>query len=341
MIRVDTDAGVRTRKLQKVGGSTYTVSVPKEWAREQGLEAGAQIHLYAHGDGSLVVRSSERDGGELAATRLEVDGESDESIERAVEAAYAAGFEEIELVPTDSFTPAQRRTADSLARTLVGAEVIEAGADRIAIRNLLDSADVSVRQSLVQLQFAALAVHRTATEAVIADASVDGLDARAAEVDRLFEMITRHFNRSLTDFAELDRLGVGRTTLFEYYRTARQLRRVADAAVEIGAVADRLDEPVPDATVPEVESLAADARRVVEDASDAVLDDCGTDVAHRVLDRREETVAAVEAVDRALFERSPAEAHRLNGVLDGLAATAESGGEIAEIAVRSAIRNGE
>jgi phosphate uptake regulator len=332
---------VRTRKLQKVGGSTFTVSVPKEWAREQGLEAGAQIHLYEHGDGSLVVRSSEKDGGELASARVELGDDGDEAVERAIEAAYAAGFAEIELVATDVFAPSQRRTAGALARTLVGAEVVETGDDRIVVRNLLDSADVSVRQSLLQLQFATLATHRTATESVVAGGPVDGIAARADEADRLFEMITRHFNRSLTDFDELDRLGVDRTTLFEYYRTARQLRRVAGDAVEIGRIAEELDEPVPEETATEIESLADDARRVVDDATDAVLDGCEAEVSHRVLDRRDEAIAEIRAVDRALFERAPADAYRLIRVLDGLVRTVESGGEIAEIAVQSAVRDGE
>lgn len=340
MIRVESDAAVQTRKLQKVGGSTYTVSVPKEWAREQDLEAGARIHLYAHGDGSLVVRSSERDGGDLASARIRIDGNRPEPVERTVKAAYAAGFEEIALVPATEFTRTQRRTASSLSRTLVGTEVVEATRDRIAVRNLLDSSDVSVRQSLLQLQFCALAMHRAATAAVATGASPEGVAARADEADRLFGMITRHFNRSLTDFAELDRLGVDRTTLFEYYLTARQLGRVADDAVEIGRVADRLGDAVPEETVAEIEPLADDARRVVEDASDAVLDGGGR-APHSVLDLRDETVADVRAVDRALFERAPDDAYRLTRVLDGLATTAESGGRIGEIAVQSAVRNAE
>jgi phosphate uptake regulator len=185
-------------------------------------------------------------------------------------------------------------------------------------------------------------MHRTATEAALTDASgAEQVAARDDEADRLFEMITRHFNRSLTDFGELDRLGVDRTTLFEYYRTARQLRRVAGDAVEIGRIAEELDEPVPEETATEIESLADDARRVVDDATDAVLDGCEAEVSHRVLDRRDEAIAEIRAVDRALFERAPADAYRLTRVLEGLVRTVESGGEIAEIAVQSAVRDGE
>ena len=49
---------------------------------------------------------------------------------------------------------------------------------------------------------------------------------RDDEADRVFRLITRHFNRSLLELAETDRLSVTRLQLFEYYVTARQLERL-------------------------------------------------------------------------------------------------------------------
>lgn len=342
------DAEMQTRKLQKVGGSTYTVSVPKHWAREHSLEAGDEIHLYGHDDGSLVVRSTEMDGGELASVSITVESETENAVERALRAAYTTGFKDIELVATDGFTTDQRRTASSLAKTLVGTEMVEESEDRLAVRNLLDPADVSVRQSLIQLQFVTLSMHRAATAAVTGRAVADHVPDRDDEVDRLFAMITHHFNRSLTDFAELDRLGIDRTELFESYLTARQLERVADHAVEIARSAEQLDAVADEPPTEEFASLADDleavadsSRRVVEDATDAVLDGNAADAAHETLDRRDETVAEAEALDRALFEQAPADAYHLTRVLDSLVRTTEYGGNIAEIAVQSAVRKQE
>ncbi len=38
------------RKVQLTGNSTFVVSLPKEWALEQGLESGASMYLYPHDD---------------------------------------------------------------------------------------------------------------------------------------------------------------------------------------------------------------------------------------------------------------------------------------------------
>ncbi|USZ69282.1 phosphate uptake regulator PhoU [Halorussus salilacus] len=337
------DAEMQTRKLQKVGGSTYTVSIPKRWAENHGLEAGCDVHLYTHADGSLVVRGSRTDGGDLDATRVEIDGPGVNAVERVLKATYAVGFDEVTLAATRAFTDDQRRTARALARTLIGTEIAEEDDARIVVRNLLDPADVSVRQSVSQLTFVALSMHRTATDAALGEGTgADSVAGRDDEADRLFEMLARHFSRSLTDFAEVDHLGVDRPELFDHYLTARQLERVADHAVRIARIAAASDGEVGAGIDRELVDRAresgAAARRVVEDAVEVVTGDARTETAHGVLDRRDEVVAELEAIERDAFERGTADAYHLTRVLDGLVRTAEYGGNVAEVAVESALR---
>ena len=49
--------GPSERKVQLTGGTTYTVSLPKEWADEHDVSVGTRLHIYPHCDRSLVVRS--------------------------------------------------------------------------------------------------------------------------------------------------------------------------------------------------------------------------------------------------------------------------------------------
>lgn len=41
---------VETRKVQVTGGSTYTVSIPKDWATENSVSAGSEVEFYPEGD---------------------------------------------------------------------------------------------------------------------------------------------------------------------------------------------------------------------------------------------------------------------------------------------------
>jgi phosphate uptake regulator len=326
---------METRKVQQVGGGTYTVSLPRAWADEHGLEAGAQVYLSTHLDGSLVVRRCEREDSDLAAVRVDVDGDSPTVAERRLRAAYTAGFDRITLRGDDGLTSEQRRRVDNAVRNLTGVEVDEEAESHVTVREFLDAADVSVRQSVLQLRFIALSMQEAAVGVLAGGAAdVEHIAARDDEADRVFALVTRHFNRALTDLEQLDRLGIGRQRLFHYYYTARQLERVADRAVKTARVADRLDGDVPDELVEELASLEADARAVVEDAVDAVIDGADAAKADDALDRRDRVVERARSADRAVGGELPTGAYRVSRVLDSLARTAEYGGNVAEVALR-------
>jgi phosphate uptake regulator len=329
-----------TRKVQKVGGSTYTVSVPKRWADEHQLEAGATVRLYTHRDGSLVVRDTETDGGHLAETRVDVTGGDADAVERALAAVYAVGFERATLVADDGFTDEQRRAVRRSTRRLAGVQVLEQSEGSVTVGHVLDADDVSVRQSVVQLQFVALATHRTATAAVTDGAPGEEVSDRSAEARRLTGLVTRHFNRALTDLREMDGLDVTRTGLFDYYRTAREFERVAGEAATLLEVGERVDDPLEETLATEVEAAAGDARRVVEDAAAAVLGGAGTAKAHAALDHRDAVLTDAATIEEAALDADTADAVLLR-TLDCIRRTVASGGTIAETALRTAARRGE
>ena len=323
------------RKVQKVGGSTYTVSVPKDWAHEHHIEAGEDVHIYTHGDGSLVVRSSRTDGEGLAERTVELDDEAPETIEQVLRGLCAAGFDEITLAAPAGFDDDQRRRVTSVARDTVGLQVVAADESAVTVRSLLDAADVSVQQSVLQLQFIALSLHRSAVDMLVTgeNSGPTELRERAAEVHRLAGMVVRHFNRSLTDFEETDALGVSRPALFTHCRVAREYERLADDSVTLAGVAESVERPLPDGFGESFEAVATDARTLVEDATGLVLEEATVDEVTDLLGRSESVAAALETVETALFETASGADPRLLRALDSVGRTAEGGRAVARAAL--------
>ncbi|HEY4657072.1 MAG TPA: AbrB/MazE/SpoVT family DNA-binding domain-containing protein, partial [Candidatus Bathyarchaeia archaeon] len=48
------------RKLQMTGGASYTVSLPKEWVKEQGLKVGDVVAIIRGSDSSLTISAKDR-----------------------------------------------------------------------------------------------------------------------------------------------------------------------------------------------------------------------------------------------------------------------------------------
>ncbi|MFW5950282.1 MAG: PhoU domain-containing protein [archaeon] len=330
---------METRKVQKVGGGTYTVSLPVNWAQEHGLEAGGTAYLYTHRDGSLVVRWNEKEHSELATTQVELDDSDPRTAERLLRAAYTAGFRQIKIRNPDGITSDQRQAINRCTRSLTGVEISEESDCQIVVQGLLDASDVSIRQSTLQLQFITLSMHEAATSFVAGKTrESDHLITRDDEADRIFRLITRHFNRSLLEFSELDQLGVTRPQLFEYYVTARQFERIADHAVKIARCVQRTDHQLSEDLSAEVRAMGDDARQVVEDASNAIINGGSTELAHQALDQCEQVVREARNLDQTVVQQAPEDAYVLTRVLDSIIRTAKYGGNIAELQLRTSLR---
>jgi phosphate uptake regulator len=331
---------METRKIQKVGSGTFTVSLPKSWAESEGITTGSVVNLHTHLDGLLVVQTEAHEDSTTERVTLRVDHGDPERLERTVRAAYAAGCRDVTLVAEAGFSDAQRNVLSTVARGLVGVTVAEESDNRVVVRTLLDPNEVSIRQSVRQLVFVTLSMHSDATAALAGETTAENLTDRDDQADRTFAMIARHVNRGVARLDEVDALGLARPDLFDLYVTARELERVADHAERIATVAASVEAPLDPDVADEIAEVAATARGAVEDAVAAVVDDVDADVALSALETRDQVRESVSALDRRLFEASDAD-YRVTHALDSLRRTAEHAGNIAETGLRTAIRRGQ
>jgi phosphate uptake regulator len=336
---------METRKLQQVGGGTYTVSIPKGWATEHRLEPGTEVHLYTHRDGSIVVRPSHRDGENLGSATVELGGESPAVAERAVRAAYTAGFDTVTLTHESGFTDAQRRRIERVARNLTGTAVEGEWDDEVVLRSLLDAADVSIRQTVVQVRFTALSMYRRATEALVdGEAGVaDRLADRREEADRLAALLARQTERSLVALSTVDELGTSRWELADHAEAASLLADVADDAVALAAAAAGVGGPLPGAAATEVRASVVATREAIEVATEALLEGASVAAAAAAVDHATEATDRIAALDEALREgtlglEERAQVVSLTRALDAVDRTAGRVGSLAEVTLRSATR---
>lgn len=329
---------METRKIQEVGGGTYTVSLPREWAESEGLTQGDCVNLHTHVDDILVIQPQESEIEPPARVEIRVGDESVVSLEQTLRAAYAVGAKQVLLDASDTFTTEQRRVVDRVARNLTGMSVVEEAESRITVRTLLDPGEVSVRQSVRQLTFVALSMHRDATATLTGDANSGDLADRDDQVDRLYALIDRSFGRALARLDEVDALGLTRPELFALWRTTRELERVADHAEGLGTLA-AADGSMQESVADDIRDLASMARGAVEDAVSVIIGDVDIETAREALTTRDQVCEDITATKRQLDELST-ETDRLRLVLYRLQRTAEHGGNIAELGLRQEMRNG-
>ncbi|MEM4781814.1 MAG: PhoU domain-containing protein [Halalkalicoccus sp.] len=326
-----------TRKVQVTGGSTFTVSIPKEWATENGIEAGTEIAFYPEGESLLL---SPRQGEGIVEGTLNIADLHGRDLTRAVVTIYVSGFDVIRL-ETEQVTAGQRRSVRDATQGLVGLEVVEETSEHVVLQDLLDSGQLSVHNAVTRMRLIAMTMLADAVRALIEDDDDLAADVieRDDDVDRLWFMVSRVFRSTLRNPGAAAEIGLGREACFDYHSSARQLERIADHSAKIANIALDLGE-IPEEVAEALEELHEDAAAVVERAMDAFLEE-DSDQATRLANRAREAVMEIDKHTRGADDRirSLDDAHQaqfLGLVVDSLSRTADYGGNIAETALQKA-----
>ncbi len=327
---------METRKVQVTGGSTYTVSLPKQWARENDIEGGSTVAFYPE-NGSLVL--TPRDEETNVEGVLDITDLAGDELMRAVMTMYVSGFDVISL-ETNRITTEQRRAIREATQSLVGLEVLEETGDRVVIQDLLDSSELSIHNAITRMRLIADSMLEDAVTALVTndDELAKDIIERDDDVDRLWFVVSRTFRATLRTPSAAEELGLPREECFDYHTSARQLERIADHAAKIAQLTLDL-EAIPEEAASALEDFHQDSASIINTAMDALfMDDTeratelANDASGSVLEIDERT----RDIDELLRDLAPRQAQHLGLIVDSLSRCADYGGNIAETALQKA-----
>mgnify|MGYP006292700731 CR=1 FL=1 len=203
------------RKVNKVGTSTLTVSLPSKWAHAHGLARGDEVVLREEGN-DLVIST---EGGTRSATcEVDVSGYGP-MVGRVVGALYKAGYDEFKLTFDDPSMAG--RIEKELSKGFFGLDFLHRGKNHCILRAMAsirpDELDTSIRR-LFKL------IMENADEAVAAlrDGRFDDLELVAQKdvnVNKFADFARRLLNKH-------GHPGVGQTSMV--YFIVEELENVGD-----------------------------------------------------------------------------------------------------------------
>ncbi|WP_299269980.1 phosphate signaling complex PhoU family protein [Halorientalis sp.] len=327
---------METRKVQVTGGSTYTVSLPKDWATANDVSAGSVVEFHAEDDSLLL--SPKRDEERTEGT-LDVSGLEGDQLTRAVMTMYVSGFDIIRL-ETPRVSAEQRRTIRQATQGLVGLETIEETSERVVLQDLLDSSELSVHNAITRMRLVALTMLSDAVDALVENDEDLAYDVRERDddVDRLWYMISRVFRSVLRDPTAASQIGLPRETCFDYQSSARQLERIADHASKIARLSIEVDD-VSAEIADGLCELREEALAVPEAAMNALLEDDAEEATRLATEARSRIRPIDDSardIDDRIHQLDSQTAQVLGLVVDSLSRTADYGGNIAESALQKA-----
>ncbi|SEH52070.1 Phosphate uptake regulator [Halopenitus malekzadehii] len=328
---------METRKVQVTGGSTYTVSIPKTWANRNDVEAGSEVEFYPDGDSLLLSPRSDDEG---TTGTLDITDLTDRELTRAVMTMYVSGFDVIALEGSE-ITTEQRSTIRDATQSLVGLEVLEETRDRVVVRDLLDSSELSIHNAVTRMRLISTSMLSDALTALrdLDDGLARDVIRRDDDLDRLWMVVSRIFRSTLRTPKAAEELGLPREACFDNHSSARQLERIGDHATKIAHLTLNIDEPLPDDVLSAIDDLHEDAVEVIDTAMDALFEDDTEQATAMANDAREhvrDIDDRVRQIDELLRDLDPTRAQLLGLVVDSVLRSADYGGNIAETALQKA-----
>ena len=228
------------RKIQVTGGSTYIISLPKDWVDQMGLKRGSVVSISQKDDMTLTLSPKSTEAGDKIKRVIITpkDEDTPESIVRRVVSAYLIGNNIIQLKSTHQRIDSAIRFAvkDFTRKKLVGTEILSDIPNELTLQVLLSYSELSVKDALRRMSIIAASMHRDAMAALTTDSPrlAREIISMDDEVDRFSFYIIRLLKSAVMDGHILKESGLNSPRECLGYRLIiKSIERMADHAVNI------------------------------------------------------------------------------------------------------------
>ncbi|KUJ93887.1 MAG: hypothetical protein XD40_0921 [Archaeoglobus fulgidus] len=134
---------MEVRKLQLIGGSSYMVSLPKNWVKENQLRQGDDIYLQVEDSVITLYPKSFREFSRITSVQIDKLLRLDEKfVRRFIYALYLQGIDEI-VISDDRINARMVSRIGEIVKDLIGMEIIDATEGKVVLK-CLTSTDFDV-----------------------------------------------------------------------------------------------------------------------------------------------------------------------------------------------------
>jgi phosphate uptake regulator len=334
---------MESRRVQLVGGSTFSVSLPKAWAQRVGLKPSSLLYMLEQDDGSLIVYPGRPPMERRELTITTTPGEKASLLSRKIIAAYLDGYDVIRIQSRGRLTYEQLKEVDDFVKRMSGLEVVEESAEGVTINALVKITDFPVERGFQRAHLITLLMFKEALSALErGDVELArSVVLRDGDVDRIYFLVARQLRAAISSPSVAKALGVDAADAVDYLTA---IKRVEDAADSVENVANMV-ESLHRSGIVIPPRLLSDLLAVGEASLSAydkgvksfLLKDPA--LADEALDARVNVERMRCQVEGSLAEQNQLLTLHAGVILINLRNVAYYGGDIAEVAINRAIRS--
>ena len=331
---------METRKVQQTGGSTYIISLPKQWAEKVGIKPGSRVGVQPQPNGKLLI-SSEINAKPLRKKLIDISDLNGSNLERAFIATYLAGYDIIEFA-SSKISANQKKVLRTVCHKLIGPEIIEENSTSVLIQDLLNPNELSIKKAVQRMFLIGNSMFNDSILAV-SECDIDlatDVMSRDDEVDRLYLVISKQFKSILcgTGFVDTEEFSIE-----EYHNlrmAAAPIERIADHSHRIAHMAVLFKPTLDEKRIAEMKKMSDFASDTFKKSVEALYN-FNPKMANQVLDNQKTMNIMITQFSRSHFDKMaevPFDTMiAIRTVTDSIGRIVDYAANISEIAINASV----
>lgn len=248
------------RRVQMTGGSSFIITLPKDWVKKSNIEKNDPIGLIAQSDGTLLLTPKMTRDGMQKIKEFTVDDRVNQNfLFRRLIAAYIAGYNTIKIKSKNRTKPETRVTVRKFTQTTIGQEIVEETDNSITIKDLLNPAEMPFHRTIKRMHIMVKGMYEDAIHALKNNDKklAEDIINRDNEVDRLHWLVARQHNIILqnVNFAEKMQTTIGNSSTS--HLISKILERIGDHTIRISNnITNLINKKIDPQIIKEIEQAA-------------------------------------------------------------------------------------
>lgn len=250
------------------GGSSYVITLPKDWVESTHIKKNDPLGVLVQPDGTLLITKNTTGDQIQRIKNLEIEAGIDPNLFlRLLIGIYIAGYSAIRVTTKDRMTGTIRMKLREFLSMVIGPEFVEETDTSILIKDLLNPLEMPIQNSLKRMFVIVKSMHNDAVDAFIAQDSdlITGVIERDNDVDRLFWLIARQTNMMMHNVHLSRKMNMNVSEMIPHFQVARIIERVGDHSVRIALNARKiLGEQIPHEIEEQIRNVSIGALNTFE-----------------------------------------------------------------------------
>lgn len=218
------------------GGSSYIITLPKQWIRSLNIKKNDSVGLIAQSDGNLLITPNLNKEQFQKIKKFDVSNIKDQDfLLRRLIGAYITGYNSIELNSSDRMTPSVKMTVRKFTQTTIGQEIVEETDTNIIIKDLLNPTEMPFDRTIKRMYIIVKGMYEDILSSIIKNDKklAEDIISRDNEVDRLHWLVARQHNIIMQNVSFAEKMGITIELANTSFLISRIIERIGDHVIRI------------------------------------------------------------------------------------------------------------